>query len=242
MILNKQFLADFNKNCLKANEEIKYHIDNNLSKKDFLKTTIIGEGGDIIHNIDLIAENIFVKYLLQFGDIYSEEAGLIKSNLDNSVLIVIDPLDGSANFLAGLPYYGTSVALKFNNKVELGIVYNLTNGESFIKSKINNSLNSSHLVLNSNLAIFERAYSSIEICKKLHKNNIKWRSPGAVALSFANAINYDFVLFAGKKREFDFEAVLYICEDLNVYENNNFVLVSKNITIFNMIKEIIKEN
>ena len=241
MLLNKQFIADFTKNCIKANEELKYYIDNKLSKEDFHTTTIIGEGGDISFNIDLIAENIFVKHLLKFGDIYSEESGLIKSNLNNNILIIIDPLDGSANFLAKMPYYGTSVALKSNNKVEIGIVYNLVNGESFIRSEIYNSINNSNLIINNNLAIFERAYSSIEVCKKLYKNNIKWRSPGAVALSFANAINYNFVLFAGKKREFDFDAVLHICKDLNLYEDNKFILVSKNIAIFNLIKEIIKE-
>ena len=71
---------------------------------------------------------------------------------------------------------------------------------------------------------------------------IKFRSPGAVALSLCDAKNYDFVLFAGNIREFDILASIYICNELFLYKTDKFVLMSENKEKFYQIKEIIKNN
>ncbi len=237
-------MIDFNifkQDCLKANLELKSYIDNNLTKNDLDFDGSIGAGGDKSLNIDLIAEDIFIKHLLKYADIYSEESGLIKSNsklkIKNSILI-IDPLDGSDNFASGLPYYGTSVALKINDEVKVGIIFNLITGKSYVTSNIKYKNYSQK----PKVGIFERAYKYPEICQKLYKNEIKWRSLGAIALSLADARNYKFVLFGGKRREFDLVAGLKLCDGLNIYKSDKFLLVCANDVIFNEIKEIIKEN
>ena len=58
-----------------ANKELFDYINNNLSLNDFEYTNITGFGGDNSLKIDLIAENIFIKHLEKFGNIYSEECG-----------------------------------------------------------------------------------------------------------------------------------------------------------------------
>lgn len=44
---------------------------------------------------------------------------------------IIDPLDGTTNFLHGFPVYAVSIALKHKNKIELGVVYDPLRDELF---------------------------------------------------------------------------------------------------------------
>lgn len=228
-------MTDFQKLCLRANTELKNYIDTQLSKQDLDHTNAIGEGGDISAHIDLIAEKIFCKYLLDMADIYSEESGLIKSQKQNNLQIILDPLDGSDNLLHGIKYYGTSIALQKNGLTIDAMVYNLVDGTYYTKENFRR-----FNTTKSNLAIFERAYVYPKMCEKLSLKNIKFRSPGSIALSLCNVQNVDFVLFGGKIREFDLAAALYICEELHIYRDEEFLLVSKDIQKFDQIKEIIK--
>jgi len=231
----------FIQKALQANQKIKHHITQNLSKFDYQDTNKIGAGGDKTKQIDTIAEGIFVSYLGDFCDIVSEESGLIKSqkNLIPNALMIIDPLDGSDNFVSNLPYYGTSVSLRIGDIPTIGIVYNLINDNYIFRTPFETNIIDKG-VLESSFGIFERAYTSPDIVNKLHTLQLKFRSPGATALSLANANNLQFFLLAGKMRNFDIDAGLFICKDLYIYQNENFLLVSKNSTIFKNIKEIIK--
>ena len=239
---------NFIKAVLSSNKELYTYIKTNLNSNDLSYSNTIGYGGDNSLNIDLYAENLFIKHLKEFGNIYSEECGFLDNKSDFD--IIIDPIDGSDNFISKLPYYGTSIALKYKDKIIAGFVYNLATDmliyrafDSDIKTlnlSKEYSINSD-IKTNSKLGIFERAYSYPIICQKLYANKIKYRSPGAVALSLSNARNYDFVLFLGEIREFDIAASLYICRDLFIYKTHTKLLISKNKLKFELIKEIIKE-
>ena len=95
-------------------------------------------------------------------------------------------------------------------------------------------------IKNPKIAIFERAYTYTDISKTLKEKSIKYRSPGAVALSLANARNYKFVLFIGNLREFDIGASLHINKDLYMYKDNKILIMAKNYNDFMQIKEILK--
>lgn len=149
-----------------------------------------------------------------------------------------------------MPYFGTSVALQENNEVIAGVVCNLSTGILTYKTKYK-KLTKIDLKTNKEIDIFtinsakfaviERAYTNPKICEQLYKHNIKFRSLGAIALSLCDARNYKFVLFIGKIREFDIAAALYICSDLNVYKNDEFLIVAKNTHIFNLVKDTINK-
>ena len=242
------YKSSFIKAVILANKELFLYINNELKDDDLNYSKQIGFGGDKTLNIDLIAENIFIKHLSNFGNIYSEECG--KLSTDKIFDIVIDPLDGSDNFSSNLSYYGTSVALVYKDKTLAGFICNLVSGvltyrafdEKIKKEYFFENRDSLLVSKNKKMAIFERAYSYPEICTKLRQIKQKFRSPGAVALSLCDAKNYDFVLFAGNIREFDILASLYICNDLFLYKTDKFVLISENKQKFNQIKEIIKNN
>lgn len=242
------YKSSFIKAVILANKELFLYINNDLTTEDLSYSNQIGFGGDKTLNIDLIAENLFIKYLQVFGNIYSEECGRLSN--DKRFDIIIDPLDGSDNFSSNLPYYGTSIALVHNNKTLAGFVCNLVSGvltyrafdENIKKEYFFKSRNNLIVSKNKKIGIFERAYSNPDICTELRHAKLKFRSPGAVALSLCDAKNYDFVLFAGELREFDILASLYICNDLFLYKTKKFVLIAENKQKFNQIKEIIKNN
>lgn len=246
--LTASYKNNFIEAVILANKELHTYLNTNLSLNDYEYTNITGFGGDNSLQIDLIAENIFIKHLEQFGNIYSEECGLKTTNKEFT--IIIDPLDGSNNFYSNLPYYGTSVALQKDEITIAGFVTNLLTGIityrafdqkiryfSLLKNEEITPLN----INKTKISVFERAYEYPLICEQLSKNNIKFRSLGAVALSLCDAKNYDFVLYCGKIREFDIAASLYINKNLYIYETKKALLISQNKQMFNLIKEIIKE-
>ncbi len=238
----------FLNSVINANKELYEYINTCMNSFDLEELQTIGFGGDNSLNIDLIAEKIFLKYLSKYGDIYSEESGSTSSN--SNIRIIIDPIDGSHNFQSQLPFYGTSVALEIDKKIKAGFVCNLCNSILLYKikgvKKQISILNKQELpfynIKKSQIGIFERAYAYPNICKEMFKKRIKYRSCGSVALSLSYANNFNFVLFAGRLREFDITAALYICDDLFIYQDDEFLIVTKTRQNLVLIKEIIKNN
>ena len=246
--LTASYKNSFIEAVILANKELYTYINKNLSLNDYTYTNITGFGGDNSLKIDLIAENIFIKYLEKFGNIYSEECGFLDTQKEFT--IIIDPLDGSNNFYSNLPYYGTSVALQKNGVTIAGFVTNLVSsvikyrafdGEIKYFSLIKNEEIVPIDIIKTKISVFERAYEYPFICQKLSENSIKFRSLGAVALSLCDAPNYDFVLYCGKIREFDIVASLYICKNLFIYKTKKALLISQDKLKFALIKEIINE-
>jgi len=67
--------------------------------------------------------------------ILSEEIGLIKN--DEEFKWIIDPIDGTANFLHGIPHFGISVGLEQNKEIICGIIYDPIKDEMFVAEKGN---------------------------------------------------------------------------------------------------------
>jgi len=149
--------------------------------------------------------------------------------------IVLDPIDGSDNALSGLPYFGSSVALERNGRVEEAVVVNLANGDLFYRSgkelmagKLSGGgVAPVKIREDSTVGIFEKAYAYPAIAERLHERKMKFRSPGAVALSLAYAHYVEFVIFAGPRRRYDFAAALWMCEELDIIETESLLIVAK---------------
>ncbi len=77
--------------------------------------TVVGEHeGDLVRVFDLEAEEHAINLVRKFlprSIIVSEERGIVKLSSDPRYLVLIDPVDGSNNFAAGLPWCATSVAI-----------------------------------------------------------------------------------------------------------------------------------
>jgi len=239
-------MSKFLEAVIEANKEILKIIESN--EHDFLCEKVsLGVGGDMSRRIDLMAEEVFVKKLKKFGDINSEESGFIKG--DSKFSIVIDPLDGSDNFVSKIPYYGTSVALKQGSTCRAAVIVNLANRDIFYKdddSFQRANLDDLHFedVKKNTLfgaGIFERAYCSKKLFEKLNSENIKFRSLGAFALSLAYAHDVSFVVYEGSMRVYDVEAGLYMCESLYKIVIDDILIISKDKEIFDRISQLFRK-
>ena len=238
-------MTDFIKACIQANEEISLALKDGFNASWFEKTEV-GAGGDVSSRLDLLAEKIFVKHLSSFGQIQSEESGIIG---EGESQIIIDPIDGSSNALSLFPFYGTSVA-KVNAEgiLDTAIVCNLANADIFLKSPsmevqqgklFSQTFHDPYTAPNAEIGLFEKAYAHPELVAALDEEKLKFRAPGAIAVSLAYARSVNFVLFMGEFRIYDFAAGLALCEGLEVIVEADYVIVSKDKAIAEKIENLI---
>ena len=91
---------------------------------------------DFVTEVDRQAETIIIDTILKSypkHSILAEESGQQSHN--NEYLWVIDPLDGTTNFLHGFPQFAVSIALKFRGELDQAVVYDPLRQELFTASK-----------------------------------------------------------------------------------------------------------
>lgn len=240
-------MTDFIKACIAANEEIYLALKEGFEASWFEKS-VVGAGGDVSCGLDLYAEEIFVKHLSSFGEIESEESGIIGSGEEK---IIIDPIDGSSNAVSFFPFYGTSVAkVNAQGLLDAAVVCNLATGDIFWKSDttkvqqgklFTNLFHDPHTVSHPEIGLFEKAYANPDMVAALDMEELKFRAPGAIALSLAYARSVHFVLFMGEFRIYDFAAGLALCEGLEVIVEADYVIVSQNKTVAEKIETLIQK-
>ena len=96
--------------------------------------------GDFVTASDKKVETILIEELQKARPDYSilsEEIGEIKN--DDSFKWIIDPIDGTANFLHGIPHFGISIGLEHNKEIICGIIYDPIKDEMFTAEKGNGS-------------------------------------------------------------------------------------------------------
>ena len=94
---------------------------------------------DFVTNSDLRAEKIILEELKKARPNYSfisEERGIEKNKDENNTWI-IDPIDGTINFLHGVPHFAISIALKSNNEIISGLIFDPIKNEIFYAEKNN---------------------------------------------------------------------------------------------------------
>ena len=108
--------------------------------------------GDFVTSADKRTEEILINELQkahpEYG-IVTEETGIInKSNTKNRW--IIDPIDGTMNFMNGIPQFAISVGYEENNEIKCGVIFNPILNEMFYAEKGNGSyLNNSRIRVSS---------------------------------------------------------------------------------------------
>ena len=96
--------------------------------------------GDFVTTSDKKVEKILIEELQKARPKYSilsEEIGQIKN--DKEFRWIIDPIDGTANFLHGVPHFAISIGLEKNEEIICGIVFDPIKDEMFVAEKGNGS-------------------------------------------------------------------------------------------------------
>ncbi len=93
--------------------------------------------GDFVTTADHRSESILISELRKarpkFGFI-TEESGVIEGE-DPSQRWIIDPLDGTSNFIHGIPHFSITVALQMNDEIIAGVTYDPIKDEMFWAEK-----------------------------------------------------------------------------------------------------------
>ncbi len=93
---------------------------------------------DYVTEIDQASENVIIETLLgAYPDhaILAEESGSELGNPNSDHIWIIDPLDGTTNFIHGFPVYCVSIALEVRGKIEQAVVYDPTRNDLFSATK-----------------------------------------------------------------------------------------------------------
>ena len=96
---------------------------------------------DFVTNADLKVEKIIIEELKKARPNYSfisEENG-IENNKDKNNTWIIDPIDGTVNFLHGIPHFAISIALKSYDEIVSGLIFDPIKNEMFFAEKENGS-------------------------------------------------------------------------------------------------------
>mgnify|MGYP005742750583 FL=1 len=94
---------------------------------------------DFVTNSDVKAEKIIIEELKKARPNYSiisEENG-VEKNKDTSNSWIIDPIDGTINFLHGIPHFAISIALKSDDEIICGLIFDPIKDEMFYAEKNN---------------------------------------------------------------------------------------------------------
>jgi len=103
---------------------------------------------DFVTNSDMKAEKIIIEELKKARPHYSiisEENGT-ENNKDKNNIWIIDPIDGTINFLHGIPHFAISIALKSNEEIISGLIFDPIKNEIFFAEKENGAFFNNHRI------------------------------------------------------------------------------------------------
>ena len=93
---------------------------------------------DFVTEVDQASERMIIETLLgaypQHG-ILAEESGNEYGNKNSDHIWIIDPLDGTTNFIHGFPVYCVSIALSYKGKIEHAVVYDPSRNDLFTATR-----------------------------------------------------------------------------------------------------------
>ena len=103
---------------------------------------------DFVTNSDKKTEKVLINELTKNKKKYSilsEEIGFIKND-DNDYIWVIDPIDGTTNFLHGIPHFCISISLKFKDEIISRIIFDPIKNEIFYAEKNQGAFFNNHRI------------------------------------------------------------------------------------------------
>ena len=103
---------------------------------------------DFVTKTDKHVEKILIEELSKIKKNYSfitEETGIIKNN-DKENIWIIDPIDGTTNFLHGIPHFAICIALQSREEIVSGLIFDPIKDEMFFAEKGNGAFFNNHRV------------------------------------------------------------------------------------------------
>ena len=141
---------------------------------------------DFVTKTDKRVEEVLIDELSKAKKKFSfitEESGVIK-NSDSENVWIIDPIDGTTNFLHGIPHFAISLALKSNNDLISGVILDPIKNEIFYAEKNNGSYFNNQRIRVSKKNNLDDCLFGTNI-KGVKNSNLNVRCLGSAALDLA---------------------------------------------------------
>ena len=196
---------------------------------------------DFVTKTDKRVEEILMQELTKSKKNYSfitEESGIIK-NSDTDNYWIIDPIDGTTNFLHGFPHFAISVALKFKNEILSGIILDPIKNEMFYAEKNNGSyFNNQRIRVSKKNDLEECLFATNHPGAKHSDLNLRYTGCAALDLAYVGAGRLDG-FFHNKINIWDIAAGIIIVEeaggkvnDIKNYEINDIDIRASSNNIY----------
>ena len=185
---------------------------------------------DFVTKTDKLVEKILIEELSKTKKNYSflsEEVGSIE-NRDKDNVWIIDPIDGTTNFLHGIPHFAICLALESKKEIISGLIYDPIKDEMFYAEKNKGAyLNNQRLRVSNKNLIDECLFSSNHEGVKFSNLNMRYSGCAALDLAYVASGRLDG-FFHNKINIWDVAAGALLVEEaggivnnLDKYDQNN---------------------
>ena len=232
---------------IKASEKASKILIRDFGEVEKLQVSVKGPS-DFVSNADIKAEKIIIDELAKTKKNYSiiSEEGGSKNNQDSENVWIIDPIDGTINFLHGIPHFAISIALKSNNEIVSGLIFDPIKNEIFYAEKNNGAYFNNHRIRVSKKKNVKECLFATGGKEEINtKLNTRKTGSAALDLAYVGAGRFDGY-FQNKLNIWDIAAGLIIVKeaggkinniDYSNYKNIN-VLASSTSMYENMLKNL----
>ena len=170
---------------IKASEKASKILIRDFGEVEKLQVSLKGPN-NFVTNADRKVEQIIIEELEKSKknfSILTEETGFIK-NKDKDNFWIIDPIDGTTNFLNGVPHFCISIALLFEKEIIAGVIYDPIKDEIFYAEKNGGSFLNNKSIRVSKKNDISGCLYGVNFRKNLPENLII-RNTGSAALDLA---------------------------------------------------------
>ena len=204
---------------------------------------------DFVTKTDKLVEKILIEELSKTKKNYSflcEEVGSIK-NKDQENVWIIDPIDGTTNFLHGIPHFAICIALQSNKEIISGLIFDPIKDEMFFAEKDKGAfLNNQRLRVSKKNSIDDCLFSSNHEGVKFSDLNMRYSGCAALDLAYVASGRLDG-LFHNKINLWDVAAGAImvkeaggIVNDLNKFDINKINIKASSSAISDKMLENLK--
>ena len=142
---------------------------------------------DFVTKTDKHVEKVLIEELSKIKKNYSfitEETGIIK-NKDKENIWIIDPIDGTTNFLHGIPHFAICIALQYKNEIVSGLIFDPIKDEMFFAEKDKGAfLNNQRLRVSKKNSVDDCLFSSNHEGVKYSDLNMRYSGCAALDLAY----------------------------------------------------------
>ena len=233
---------------IKASEKASKALIRDFGEIEKLQVSAKGPS-DFVSNADTRSERIIINELTKSKKNYSilsEEDGS-KVNKESKKTWIIDPIDGTTNFLHGVPHFAISIALQSGNEIISGMIFDPIKNELFFAEKNNGAFLNNQRIKVSNKKDIKRCLFATGGNQE-QETDLTTRKSGCAALDMAYVASgrYDGY-FQNNLNLWDIAAGIVlikeaggIMNDIDLYRKDSIDVKTSSIAINGKMQEKLK--